>query len=225
MIKSRSFACAAVLIGTTISAHASVLYDNLNLDSATGLSAAVSSWGGENPIAASFSSPGQAVNLTSIVLWMSGDAANEAGAFSVSVVPDAGNPGGASPNLSAPPLAWQVFSDAVLMDFPAPVTLSASAILSPNSRYWVVVDEFPDPLGESAPTSAQWLIAPNDSGFGVAGEYMYAWGSTWATSPTNGAMIMSVDPEAVAEPAALGVLGLGLIGLAALRRRGQPFAA
>lgn len=222
MIKLRILVCAAVVAAVAANADASVLYDNLNPDDATGSAAGISSLGGENPVGASFSSPNQAVNLTSIILWMSGDATNDGGAFSVTILPDAGNPGAPSPNLSATPLARQVFPDSVLTDFPAAVTFSAGTILQPNSRYWVVVDEFPAPLGDSAPTSAQWLIAPNDSGFGVAGEYFFAYGSTWANSATNGAFMMSVDPEEVAEPATLAVLGLGLAGLAALRRR--PFA-
>jgi len=221
---------SGLLALATPSAYATLAYDNIS-------QASVPGWptdplnGGDGPvIAASFSTgSGGLLHALHLLLQPGGDAAASSGAFLVSVAPDLGG----TPDLNPLDALWSSgsISDSAFTDTGNGYwdlgfdPIAGSVPLAGSTRYWVVMAS-----DGSNPTSLMgWVFASDTSGIGVAGEGWYIQCPLCEPSPMTGSnetgpYVMSVDVASVPEPISLGILGLGLAGLGAVRYRSRTRA-
>jgi hypothetical protein len=192
---------AAVLVGQAASAAPVVLYDSITTNTADGSNTAdVTNW-----LADQFVTDAETYDLTSVVLKL---ANTPLGSIEVDLYSN--NPVGNVPG-------------SVIGTFTNPGSLSAGDLtftpaipqqLLPNTSYWVVLKN-----------SGSWNYT-NGSATGPGASQRWADGSNsgaiW-TATTGGPYMMTVNatPVAVPEPStwAMGLAGLGFVGVTALRKR------
>ncbi len=227
MLVRRIMFATMFLLGAASGARAAVLFDNSAVDSGMGpLIASLPV--GDGYLGQSFFTGGSSATLADITLGLSSSVNDPGpGSFIVQLFADAdGGFGSRIPDLSAPILTLGVTLDG---DVGGPVTYDgAHTALAPMTRYWVVVTDLYQLNGCDisvvacvAPTSTtQWDQALDTTGPGVTGEWAYTDGSSsqygdGQTSP----FVMTVDVVVAPEPATIGLMAVGLAGLAFRRRR------
>jgi hypothetical protein len=229
MAVSRALTIAAIslMLGAGVSsegAQAAPVYDNIfsGTGSPGGFDpAAFPANSGSGPLFNSFttSSLGDLVNRVRLVLNSSNDP-GDGGSFALSVVGDSLG----SPDVGTVIASSGLISDSVLSNdaFSGGIyTWAFSSVpLDPSSTYWVGLQDNCDPSvpGVCTPSSAQWAFASDGTGVGIAGNQ---WGDTNGFSLSEDAtppFEMMVD-FAVPEPATIALFGIGLIGVAYIRRR------
>lgn len=238
-MNSRILALAALAMLTANAAQAAVYFDSISPPASYSGNADGPS-DGSTVLAQSFTVAGTP-DFNSVTLALNADTPGDLGSVMVFLVPDdssggvSGSPG--NPLLSADSTTFSpasflgTINDSGLAatgNTPTLVTLSISPSAvasvsgnSANQEYWIG-------LVASNASSAEWAVAADDQGTGVAGQaYFNNFGnangsSTIDAQGSNGAyqMIVSSDgPSAAPEPASLAILGGGLAGLGYVRRR------
>ena len=198
----RHAAAAAALTAAAIpAAHATTIYTNLasSQDGADPLF-------GVGPLAQSFTTDANGGGLMSVELLLTSGSAAFAGTLNVNLLADSSTaPGAVVISLGSIDNASISTVDAEVYSF-APV---AGISLSPNTTYWVEIDE-------STPNAIEWSYSYDLTALGVAGQS--ASSGEFGVNPASsyGAYQMQVD---VPEPVTATVLLSGLLGLAGLRRR------
>jgi hypothetical protein len=190
-----SFACAA--------ASATVLYDNLSATS--GESESAGFLYGTGPLYDSFSTGTSSFDFVDVTLALTGNP-RDGGLWGAALLADdSGAPGSAI-------YSWNYLPDSILT-LSGTVTLGASVLLNPDSRYWIVVAS----LDSLLPTEVQWSYSSDISGVGVAGEYWADDGGQYSNGSGHGPFQMAV---ATPEPStwAMMLLGFAGLGFAAYRR-------
>jgi len=181
----------------TISANADVIYDNLSATSGGNASIAL------GPLGDSFSTGASGFTLGEVKLLLGAPVPGDGGSFSVVLVNNSSYTIGtvSDSQLSS--------SQLTVID----MTLTSPQTLAANKQYWIEL--FPN---HNPDTSAIWSWSGDTSGTGVSGEYIFINGAFPTTE--RGAFQMQLSsPSAVPIPAAVWLLGSGLIGLVGVRRK------
>jgi hypothetical protein len=187
-------------------ANASVIYNNLYSTSngADGLT----KFGAPYNVFDSFSTGPSGFNLADVKLLLEG-APTSPGSFTAAVYSDSSTKPGALLYTIGTLSDSALSSSLSVVDF----TLASPDYLAANTRYWLV-------LNTTNNSSASWGWSYDQSALGVAGEYL-GHGSV-VSSNINGPYQMELSgSSAVPEPTTMLLLGLGLIGVAGVRRRIQ----
>jgi hypothetical protein len=182
-----SFACAA--------ASAAVLYDNLSATSGESESTGVLY--GTGPLYDSFSTGTSSFDFVDVTLALTGNPRDGGSWGAALLVDDSGAPGSAI-------YSWN-YPDSILT-LSGTMTLGASVLLNPDSRYWIVVVS----LDSLLPTEVQWSYSKDISGVGVAGEYWADDGGQYSNGSGHGPFQMAV---ATPEPSTWAMLLLGFAGV------------
>ena len=205
---------AVALIGAApfAGAQADVLFDNtaqapMGSDPILDLGG-----GGAGPVAASFSTGAQGMDLSSISVVLQ-EVGGDSGTINVELF--AGGitaPGGIGVSIGS------IDAGSLATGFDSvSIALTSSVVLASNQRYWVELSS----SDLSASDLTGWAYDGNSLGTGVPGEYTWNNYSPGGTSSLNeaagSAYVMQV--QAVPEPASLELLALGMIGLVVIRKR------
>ena len=208
------FLASAFVLSLGNVAKAGIIYDNLSAStgaSSGGDAGIIPSSGG--PLADTFSTGGGANSLSDVKLLLRAVTPADGGSFLVSLFSN--NPSGPVPGSSLTTLA--IVADSSLatnlgvVDF----NLTTPFLLSANTRYWIELS--------GTTNSARWSFDSTNVGVGVANEYNYFSGSSFANSAfTPYQMQVTVTPSsaAVPEPSSFVLCGIAtLAGLGAAARR------
>lgn len=191
-------------------AQADILYDNLSAGSAG--ADAVSSLG---PLSDSFSTGASGFTLNNVKFVLDASAPDDGGAVTVNLLADSST----SPGGLLDPLG--VILDSQLISSLSVVDVSFAGItLSPNTRYWIQLADANAANGGSI----SWSWSLDVSGTGVGNEFLANRNGVFANDP-NGPYQMQINGVSeIPEPLTLSLLGAGLAGVAAMRRRKKKSA-
>ncbi len=194
----------ATLLCLASTANADVIYDNLG-----SFNADVDPIASFGPLANSFSTGPSGFTLADVQLLLTLNNLPPTGSVSVALYSDSStSPGNLLLNIGT--LNDSALSSALsVFDFP----LASTYTLTANKRYWLEVYS----LDNSA---AWWGWSLDQSAIGVAGEYFYNL-DVPASNEYGPYQMKLSDTSAVPEPTTMLLLGLGLIGLAGVRRKFQ----
>ncbi len=195
-------------LATSGAAHATTLYDNLYAASdgadPVGTLPDGSPWG---PLADSFSTGSSSFSFGDLKLLLGAGSPTDGGSITVSLFSDSGTAPASSLDLLG------TISDSALSSTPSIVDLTFGPIpLAANTRYWIELAD----AGLANGDSVSWSWTYSVSGPGVGSEFFYNLASGVSPNDPNGGYQMQI---AVPEPITLSLLGAGLAGAAAFRRR------
>ncbi len=235
-----AWAAVALIAATPFAtARADVLFDNVTGIAPNGAPDGIANYSGSSepvgPLAVSFSTGSSAVYLpyTSFTFDLEATTPDDGGSVTATLFASAGAGVGKTSNNAIHPgtsvASLGIINDSQLSSAAyslISVTSSQAVLLSANTTYWV---ELSSTASNSSPSSAAWANeAATGGGVGVDGEY--AWNNyagvarSWLITSRGGYMMQVAVPE----PSSILVIGVGLIGLVATRRkrsRGSIFGA
>jgi hypothetical protein len=232
MLTIRSLLAASVVVGLAGTAHASVLYDNINASSSDYF-AVTGSFAAEQFTADSSG------DVADVKLMVAGDNTNTGGSVLVTLYDDESTGYPDNPVATLGTILDTSLPDnyaTTLFDIPASVTG-----LTSGDPYWIVMqDSSVSPATDIGSnyggTSIVWFTATSDGGIGVTGgNYVAPDGNVYSNSDSSyGPGIMCVTsssddtcpavPVPSPEPAGIGILAIAMAGLG-FARRGRRFAS
>jgi hypothetical protein len=186
-------------------ANASAIYNNLY--SANAGVDPLTNWG--PPLFDSFSTGPSGFNLADVKLLLEG-APTSPGSFTAAVYSDSSTAPGALLYTIGTLSDSALSSSLSVVDF----TLASPDYLAANTRYWLV-------LNTTNNSSAEWGWSFDQSALGVAGEYFGHGTSVYPNTASGPYQMELSSSSAVPEPTTMLLLGLGLIGVAGVRRKFQ----
>jgi hypothetical protein len=190
-ISAGGFALALLFLSAAATpAAADVLYNNLPPLATSGGTAAVST-ADHGPLGDSFSTGSTAENLTDVELLIDvGNVDPPADSFTVDLYSDSSTSPGSLLDTIATVDDSSLTNSLAVYDF----TLGTPYSLAADTRYWIELS------GDS--TSGQWSYDVSNTGIGVAGEFNYYDGTSFANSAFTPYQmeVMATPASAVPEP-------------------------
>ncbi len=190
----------ASLLGLASTANATVLYNNLSAASFGADSA-----GSFGPLADSFSTGGSSFDLSRVTVLVDGTA--DGGSFEISLLSDNSTSPGSVIATTGPIL------DSTLPGALTAETFDLSAVLSPDTRYWIEISS-----AAGVTTSLGWSWSLDTSGTGVSTEFFSNASGVFSNIPGDPYQMLISDAVPEAPTWAMLVLGFGALG-AAMRLR------
>ena len=225
-MKCRSLALggiALLAVNAANVANAGVVFDNVTGVPSTGFSGP-SDGGPTLTMGASFTAA--TPDFSSISLLLAAGSSSTTGSTLLYLVPDTGGGSGNGQSglpaiedntgtftsLAGSHLIGTISDTALTSSFGLKSFWVSPALLTTNQEYWVVAIS-------DASSSFEWSYAGDDSGVGTGGQSYFndfAGSNLLPTSDSSGGYQMVVETP---EPAAIAILGSGLVGLGFFRRR------
>lgn len=215
MKRNTVLSLAVIMAGLGGSAGAAPIFDNLADANQGGLYAATGTSGPpDGPLAQSFTAGNHSLHDVKLAL----SALNDTGSIIITLLNDAGGTPGSlvatlgtltdSNIFAAGGIDTVSFANMDLSSFP-PVSMTSGA------TYWIDVADAGVPLADT--TTVAWSVGTDTAAADVVGQFIFADGVSTDVPTFGGPFQMQVNDAP--EPISLSLLGVGVAGLVALRRR------